>query len=474
MKQLIRYVFSTPVQAGMRLFCVCLFMVTGMFTAALLAGITPMVTPMNGILGLTATEEAEKQALLTEIKAAAKAEVDTAVKAINADGEKKIESIVEQKIAAFKDLPVDKLKALVTEMKEVNDAIAQLKAKAAASKKGKKATMLQKALEENWKPMQERLAAGAKSFSFKLEEKVTSSSFGDRVIFGFRESGIDIEALPELFILDLIQVMSGGPGSNPLSWIERNLVEAAAASPMPAFVAEPTLVNELGVKPSMSWEWVERKLSSATIAAMAPVSKQAVFNYAQLESEIRFELLRRIAQVLEYQILRGSGAGSPTQLKGIMTYAQAFSAGDFAATIPYANYFDVLVAAATQILNANFVPTVGVISHTAKGQMNMAKNVNGTYVMPPFSTNGGLNVYGMRIMSTNHFTGDEFLVMDPTRSLFNWVENPTIEVGMINDDFERNIWRLRCELQGVHRIKEHEKVAFVKGDFSDAIGTLEV
>lgn len=445
-----------------------------MFTAAIASAFTPIVIPWSGVLGLTAAEEAEKAALLDEVKKAAKTEVLEAVKAINSDGEKKIEDIVEKRIAIFKDLPVDKLKGLVDEMKEINKTIADLKAKQAQSRRGKKANLLHKALEANWKDMQSKLQSGAKSFSFKLEEKVTSSSFGDRVIFGFRESGIDIEQLPELFILDLIQVMSGGPGSNPLSWIERNLVTAEASSPMPAFVAAPTVVGETAVKPSLSWEWVERKMSSVTIAAMAPITKQAVFNYPMLDSEIRFELLRRAMQVLEYQILRGSGAGSPTQMKGILEYAQAFSAGSFAGTIVNANYFDVLVAAATQILLENFVPKVAVISPVSKGTMSMTKDVNGQYVLPPFSTADGLQVYGMKVMATNQFTGDEFLVMDPSKSLFNWVENPTIEIGLINDDFERNIWRLRCEMQGMHRIKEHEKLAFVKGDFSDAIGTLTV
>jgi hypothetical protein len=62
--------------------------------------------------------------------------------------------------------------------------------------------------------------------------------------------------------------------------------------------------------------------------------------------------------------------------------------------------------------------------------------------------------------------------MDPTRALWNWVENPQIEIGMINDDFEKNIWRLRAELQGMLRVKEHEKYAFVKGDFSVATAEL--
>jgi HK97 family phage major capsid protein len=175
--------------------------------------------------------------------------------------------------------------------------------------------------------------------------------------------------------------------------------------------------------------------------------------------------------VLQDQIIRGDGV-SPN-LKGIYEYATTFAEGGFAGVVDEANEFDVLVAAATQILNANYVPKTALISHTTKGIMSLIKGSNGQYVLPPFISAGGLQVYGMNVISANAIQGDEFLVFDPSKSLFNWVESPTIEIGMINDDFEKNIWRLRCELQGVHRIKEHEKLAFVLGDFSVAKAAME-
>jgi hypothetical protein len=144
----------------------------------------------------------------------------------------------------------------------------------------------------------------------------------------------------------------------------------------------------------------------------------------------------------------------------------------FAATVPAANEYDVLVAAAVQILNANYVPSVALVSHNSKGMMQLAKGTNGQYVMPPFSTANGLNVYGLRVIGTNEMTAEAFQVFDPTKSLFNWVENITIEVGMIDKDFENNMYRIRGELQGMHRIKAHEVAAFVKGDFAVAKAAL--
>lgn len=473
LKQFLNYATSAPVQVGMRLCLACILMVAAQYAPAFVAMAAPIATPWQAILGLTAEEQKAHDELIAKMKGFAKTEVESVVKAMNEEGEKKIEGIVEKKIAAFKDLPVEKLKTLVTEMDEINKTMAELKAKsAAAPARNKKETLIQKAFKEHWEPMQKAFLAGSKTYGFKLEKKwLSSTSFGDRVIFGFRESGIDTAALPEAFILDLIQVMSGGPGSNPLSWVERAQVTGLVDGI--TFVAEPTTVAEKAAKPHMSWAWTEKKMASSTVAAMVPITKQAVYNYPMLEQEVRGELLRIFAIVMQQKILKGTGTGTGDDVKGIFEYAIPFLAPvEMTNTIPNGNEYDVIVAAATQILNANFVPKNALITHGLKGKMVTMKATDGHYILPPFSTNDGLNVYGVQVKSTNVLEGDEFLVMDPSRALWNWVENPQVEVGWINDDFNKNIYRLRIEAQGMLRIKEHERPAFVKGDMSDAIAQI--
>lgn len=457
---------------GLRLVLACFLVCAGQFAMAAFTTFGPLALPTLGsTLGLTAEQTAEQEALLVKVRAEARKELDLVVKAVNEDGEKKMNEIIEKRIAGFKDLPVDKLKKMVEDMEEINKTVADLKAKSAARKVvGKKEILLRKEIQKHWEPMQKAFSGGSNGYRFALEGKktITSTDFGNRVIIGFREAGVDFEALPEVFILDLIQTMSGGVGSNPLSWIERNSFTQTGP---PLIVANPTLVAEGATKPTMGFKWVERTMPAQTIAAIVPVTKQAVYNYAMLENEIRFELMRRIALVLQQQILKGTGTGG--EMTGLFTYARAFNPGVLAGTVVQPNEFDVLAVAATQVLNANFAPTLALITHTSKASMSMAKSTEGVYVLPPFITAGGLEVYGMKVRSTNVLVDDEFLVMDPTKALFNWVEGITLEVGMINDDFEKNIWRIRAELQGMLRVKEHERDAFVKGDFSVAKGLLD-
>ncbi len=84
-----------------------------------------------------------------------------------------------------------------------------------------------------------------------------------------------------------------------------------------------------------------------------------------------------------------------------------------------------------------------------------------------------MNVYGLKVYSTNQITDDNFIVGDFKKYLYNQVEPITIEIGLINDDFEKNILRIRGELQGMGRVKAHDTFAFVKGDFSVAKAALE-
>lgn len=415
----------------------------------------------------------ETKELLNKVRKAAKKEVLQSVKAINDEGEEKIKSIVDKKMEIFKDIPLDKLKKAVEDYEAANTAIAELKAKQQSATAGAKENLFQKRLKEVYPDLKKGLQAGNR-FKFQIYDtkaagdQIDSTVFGDRVIFGFREAGVAFEALPELFILDLINVMAGGPGSNPLSWIERNVHTQAGP---PAIVENPTRVAESAVKPQLGYTWVENKIAAETIAAIIPVTKQAIFNYAMLDQEVRFELVRRLAQVLQSQIINGTGS---SQLKGINAYAQAFTGASYLNAVVNANEYDVLVAAATEILLANYIPTHALISNVVKGRMNLAKGGDGHYVLPPFATVGGLQVYGMKVIGTNEMTAEQFLVIDPTKSLFNWVENITVEVGFVDDQFARNQYSIRGELQGMHRIKEHEKLAFIKGDFATAKALITV
>lgn len=297
---------------------------------------------------------------------------------------------------------------------------------------------------------------------------ISVSSFGDRVIFGLRESGIDREPLPQRFIFDIIQVMNGGVGSNPLSWVEQVAGEGA-----PAWTAESA------AKPAMNWTYIENKVTAEMIAVYTIVTRQALLNWAILEQEIRGELSRKLYNKLDQSVLNGNGAAN--SIFGINYYATDFAAGSLAGTVIDANVQDVLRAAIGQVRKGGefadpelggFNPTFIIISEDASTRMDLGKNANGTYLLPAFTSVDNTVVKGVRVITTNFIGDDDFIVGDFSRYLFNIVDGLKIDVGYINEQFIHNQLTIRAELYGMGRVKNHEKPAFVKGNFTDAIAEL--
>jgi len=306
--------------------------------------------------------------------------------------------------------------------------------------------------------------------SLDLKDVVTDTQiFGDRVIFGLREPGIDKVPFRERFIFNLIQSIQGGVGSNPLSWVEQVPVSGVGL----ASSAEWT--EENANKPVLKWEYKENKVTAEMIAATAYITRQAVLNWAILQSEIQNELMRELYDVLDDSIINGDGQGGV--IFGIKSYAKAFNSGDIAAVTDPQNY-DVLRAAIAQVRRGGaptdrkrggFIPNFILLPVDKAADMDLAKSsTDGHYLMPPFTSNDGTVIKGVRVIETNFLEGDEFLVGDFSRYLFNVVDGLRLDIGYINDQFVKNQFTIRAEMYGMGRVKANEAFAFVHGTFEDA------
>lgn len=306
----------------------------------------------------------------------------------------------------------------------------------------------------------------------KAVNPITTASFGDRVIIGLREPGVDYPRLPERFIFDYISTMTGGPGSNPLSWVE--LVTGSGG---------PGWQQGEGVeKASMNWTYVEQKVPGEMIAVWTPVSRQALLNWPMLEQEIRFELTRYLLNALDQAVLNADGSNNT--IFGIKYYATDFDAGSLAGTVVEANRGDVLRAAIGQVrkgaVNASpliggFQPNLIVVSQDTYTSIDLEKSpLNGQYLLPRWINEDATRIKGVLVIASNFIDDDEFIVGDFSRYLFNFIENMRIDVGYINEQFVQNLVTIRAEIYGMGRVKNHERPAFVTGDFPTAIAELDM
>lgn len=190
-----------------------------------------------------------------------------------------------------------------------------------------------------------------------------------------------------------------------------------------------------------------------------------------LQAEINTELRELVELKLDEQVL--SGDGTSPNLQGILDVAPTFAAATtLAASIPTPNRFDVIMAAVAQIAAANFMADTIVVNPADFYAMQLVKDGEGRYLLPPFSTANGMNVAGLRVVANNGVAVGSFLVGDFKKDNLAIREEVNIQIGYENDDFTRNLVTILAELRAVNYIKSNHLKAFVQGTFATAITAL--
>ena len=271
------------------------------------------------------------------------------------------------------------------------------------------------------------------------------------------DSEIDSAPKRPVFMRQLVRVI---PTSNMyVAWAEKTIEGGAA------WTAEAAKKNQMSIK------FQERSKKVEKVTAFVKVSKEALADIGFLMAEINGELRDAIELKLDESILGGSG--TTPEIQGILEVAPDFVApSTLEASIPNANRFDVIVAAYTQVVSENFIPTVVVVNPLDLAAMQTTKDANGNYILPPFQSVNGDIISGLRVVANNGVEAGTFLVGDFSKNTLAIREELNIQIGYENDDFTKNLVTILAEMRVANYIKNHQINAFVQGTFSDAIGDL--
>lgn len=230
-------------------------------------------------------------------------------------------------------------------------------------------------------------------------------------------------------------------------------------------------VSEGGVKPQTDFDIVEKSAKVEKIAAHIKVSRELLADVQGLYNEINTELRELVLLKADQLVL--SGTGATPDLKGILQFAQAFSSAPFTNLINNANNFDVLRVAINQIEKENFYPTAILMHPSDIAAMELTKNANDSYIMPPFAATDGTAIKGIPVYANTGVAEGTFVVGDFTKAYFKVREDYNLSIGYVNDDFTRNLVTILGEMRGVFFIKSNHVKAFVYGTFATAKAALE-
>jgi HK97 family phage major capsid protein len=232
------------------------------------------------------------------------------------------------------------------------------------------------------------------------------------------------------------------------------------------------MTAEGAVKSQADFDIVERTAEVKKVTAYIKTSKEALADIGYLASEINQELIELVNLKLDEQLLSGDGTGN--NLKGILSYAPTFSVTGtpLANGVPDANVYDVIRAAAWQVVNNQFMPNYFVINPIQAAIMDLTKDNEGRYVIPPFTTPDGRRIAGMVGVENTGVAQDAFLIGDFAKDILAMREELNISIGYENDDFTKNLITILAEARAANYVKTNYLNAFVQGTFTAAKAAL--
>ena len=282
------------------------------------------------------------------------------------------------------------------------------------------------------------------------------ADYSGNVALSTLESGVDNIQRPIVKVRNVVN--TGTTGSKYVVYISQT------ANTSPAWT------NEAGTKAVSDPSYEEVSVGVKIVASTVKVSKEMLADLAFVRSEINSDLMSGLDQAVEYSLINGAGGND---LEGLLSFAQTFAAGTFAASIPSANVSDVIRVAKAQIQAVDFEPTHVLLNPEDAAKIELTKTQTGEYTYPAF-WDMNMRVAGLIVVTSTNIAAGTFLVGDMSKSNVRIRENMSLQVGYVNDDFQRNMVTILAEMRLCHYVKNNQVGAFVTGDFATAIAAIEL
>lgn len=222
------------------------------------------------------------------------------------------------------------------------------------------------------------------------------------------------------------------------------------------------VVTEGATKPESNLVWATAEVMVRTIAHWINVSRQALDDADQLQTEIDSELRYGLDLAEEAELVSGSGAGQ--HLSGLTTNATAYSA-PFVLT--GATMIDQLRLAMLQASLAEF-PADGMILHPSDwARIELMKDGEDRYLWSNPRSLAGPSLWGLPVVPTQAITVDKFLVgaFKMAATIYDRMDAEVLISSENQDNFIKNLYTVRAEKRLALAVKR--PLALTYGDFGN-------
>ncbi len=301
------------------------------------------------------------------------------------------------------------------------------------------------------------------TFSFAIKAVSELDSLTDDVIQPQVVPTIERDPVRSVFIESIADV-TPNMTSDSLSYVE---TVSESGAPLPT--------AELALIPEKDFEFQEFKAPLKKITVMNKHSVEILSDASQLVNAIKGWLNEDINIVTDQQLINGNGIGD--NLPGVFGQASVLDAGAVGTKrVDFANLADVIRVAITKVavigkgkFSANYV----LLNPDDADALDLTKDANGQYVLPPFKTADGTTIKGARIIENVGIPAGKFLVGD-FRKLHIGTKGG-VEIEMTNSDgtdFSKDILSVKLRRRVASYVRQNDSGAFWTGDIATVISAL--
>lgn len=291
-----------------------------------------------------------------------------------------------------------------------------------------------------------------------VRASVTNNAFGQVV------PGIGSLASRKLSIYDVFRKVPVAKDRNGVvryaDWDAATTVRAAAA------------VAEAGTFPSSTAKWAMYSINLEKIGDSIPMSEEFLYDSAMFAAELDNFLRVNVAIKRDTDLTSADGV-SPN-VNGLLTQLTAYTA--VAAGITDANMYDLIVKVKETIskpYGGKFNPDVALMNITDINNMQLKKDLNNNYILPPFFDRAGLKVDGLTVVECNSLTANTMVLGDSRFGAIYEEGDITVTTGFATGDFESDMQTLKARQRMNLLIKNSEKLGWLKvTDIAAALVTI--
>lgn len=285
----------------------------------------------------------------------------------------------------------------------------------------------------------------------------TNLTFGttniNSVVLPFNEAGVSKAPDRQAYLVDLFNTAT--INSPRVMWVERSARTDGAATR-----AEGAIMGQ------SDYTWIRRSLDVENISTYVKITDEALTDWDMTLSEIRLELFGQLQRQLDSQLLTGNGA--TPNISGVTQVCRTYDYTGLNTSVDDPNIFDAIAAAAAQVRYHLYNPNYVVLHPTDFAKMNLQKDANGNYVLPPFIAAGNMVIDGMRVVVNTGITAGQVLVGDFTKGTVYFRKGIDIRLWDQNDtDPLYGLKTITGDMRAVLKIAQPDYYAFVYDAISD-------